>query len=435
MAIYIRSNAEPFTLATMASGKSPILANSGAGRILEHELRRYCNGEVRGRSFLVAGHRGTGKTTMVENAVLNFQRLAQAGDIRLKPLPIYLQGPTLFDEQNGLAPAPAPVPPAPASRPVGRPQSMVTVNMLGAAPAPAAAHAPAHAEEGDSPDDHIKNIVLIQVVQALHQAIAREYGERFHLHAERRWGQERSPEAFEICEMAARFKIELTEAPPAARLHEFWRRAGLLQLGLLFDTPARRGGQQGLAELVALVGASHVHQRISGKLHEKDELSSGISRVSESTRGVDARWAEAARPLAAVASGTAVAAAGAAAGHASASLGFGLLAMIASMLVFRFSSVTSVRRERKQDVTFVPDLKIRTLHRVMPDLIDRLLAAGLAPVFIVDELDKVDDLDAKIYPLIHDLKKLFAEWSFTCLLVDRGFYERLHLREELEKLA
>ena len=35
--------------------------------------------------------------------------------------------------------------------------------------------------------------------------------------------------------MAAQFQIELTEAPPPSRLHEFWRLGGTLSEGMLFD--------------------------------------------------------------------------------------------------------------------------------------------------------------------------------------------------------
>ena len=35
-----------------------------AASILKRELERYSRGDVRGRSFLIAGHRGAGKTTL-----------------------------------------------------------------------------------------------------------------------------------------------------------------------------------------------------------------------------------------------------------------------------------------------------------------------------------------------------------------------------------
>ena len=76
--------------------------------LLEHELRRYCNQEVTGRSFLIAGHRGSGKTTLVYGT---FQRvLEEIGreDTRqLRPLLVLLQGPNLLPspEENNAASA------------------------------------------------------------------------------------------------------------------------------------------------------------------------------------------------------------------------------------------------------------------------------------------------------------------------------------------
>ncbi|MDB5846580.1 MAG: hypothetical protein JWP29_332 [Rhodoferax sp.] len=94
MPIYIRRNAEPFSaLATPGDIQIlPIAAQSQGSRVLEQEMQRYCAGQVRGRSFLISGHRGSGKTTMVDSAVLRFQQQALDGAVKHKPLPVYLQG-------------------------------------------------------------------------------------------------------------------------------------------------------------------------------------------------------------------------------------------------------------------------------------------------------------------------------------------------------
>ncbi len=42
-----------------------MLVGSDAARTLEDAMRRYVSGEVSGRSFLIAGHRGAGTTTLV----------------------------------------------------------------------------------------------------------------------------------------------------------------------------------------------------------------------------------------------------------------------------------------------------------------------------------------------------------------------------------
>ena len=67
MAISIHESPEPLT---DASFRDPaVLIPSQSLRILKQELLRYCDGKVSGRSFLVAGHRGSGKTT---NADIHF---------------------------------------------------------------------------------------------------------------------------------------------------------------------------------------------------------------------------------------------------------------------------------------------------------------------------------------------------------------------------
>jgi hypothetical protein len=422
MPIRIRHNAEPFShMAQPGRVKVwPILARSEAGTLIEQELRRYCNGEVRGRSFLIAGHRGSGKTTTVDNILLKFQEEAWLGNVPKKPLPIYLLGPTLLDGANGesdlqhaLASRPADAPP-PAPIPV--PAGSIWLDREAA-------------RSDDEDEELLMHRVLVQVVLGLHHAVSKEFVQRFN---DKSLGAGLRPEiAQDLSEMAAQFQIELTEAPPPSRLREFWERADVFKDGLLFKTSP--SSQQGLRELVALTGITHVHQRVSGDLEEKEDQRTGRSKVVEATTGIEAKRVEMNKAIASVGAGAALGTAGIATGHTFGGLALGVLAVLASNLILRVSSSNTHRRERNVDRTFIPDLSIKTLHRVIPALLDRLMAAGLAPVFVVDELDKVDNLAKRIYPLIRNLKKLFAESSFTCLLVDRGFYENLMIREELEQ--
>jgi len=182
-----------------------------------------------------------------------------------------------------------------------------------------------------------------------------------------------------------------------------------------------------------LSGISHVYQRISGRIEEADKRRNGQASTRETTTGVDAKLIELFKPLTSVVAGGAVGAAGALGGSPVWAVVLGLLTALGTSLLFKVTSTQTRQRERTVDHTFVPDLGIKTLHRVMPELFERLQAAGLAPVFIVDELDKVDDLYDRMQILLDSLKKLFAERAFTCLVTDRGFYEELHWREELQR--
>lgn len=421
MPVRINPSAEPLSFAARTDtpphpgGKPPpatVLARSQAGDLLEHEMERYCDGLVRGRSFLVAGHRGSGKTTLVDRAVLNLQHQALARQLRFKPLPVYIQGPLIFNANES----------ADAQDDDAASLQPLTLQPPPPEPSP-------DEEEGRQ----LANL-LVLVAHALHQAVAREFVERFHLHARNRHAAQ-APEADELAELAANFQIELTEAPPAHRMLEYMERAGLMKSGVLFGADNGRGPQQGWRELVLLAGVTHVYQRVSGQLKVEDKDRGGQSRSGESTTGLDAKWAELVKPLTAVAAGGAVAVAGAeaAGGNPMWAAAMGLLTALGTGLLFKITATQKRERERTFDRTFFPDLKIRTLHRVMPELFERLQAAGLAPVFIVDELDKVDDLYVRLQSLMNNLKKLFAERAFTCLVVERGFYEELHWREELER--
>src|SRR5262249_19171957 len=105
----------------------------------------------------------------------------------------------------------------------------------------------------------------------------------------------------------------------------------------------------------------------------------------------------------------------------------GLLVAWASSMFLKSTVTTESKRERNLDRTFIPDLTARTLDRVLPALLDRLRRAGLAPVLIVDELDKVDALAPRLDNMIRSFKKLMAENVFSCFLTDRGYMEYLRL--------
>lgn len=425
MAVKLRPKAEPLSYASRVEilphpqGKpkpEPIMARSQAADVLHHELGRYCDGELRGRSFLVAGHRGTGKTTMVDGAIRDYQLQALKQAARFKPIPVYVQGPIIL----------------PTSKP----------------------SAPWEANKDDGEPKSLEQRLLIEVAQALHQAVTKEFVDRLHFHAlleldaaERvpasgtgfarlrpNYARARLDAARELAELAARFHIELNQAPTPLRLQTFWQEAGIAEHGILFNSGHSRGRQQGLRELIALNGVTHVYERIAGEVKSRTatENEEALANEVASTAG-DAKFVELIKPLSALTAGTVVGGSSAFAGNTVWALVLGVLTAIGANLLLKVTTTSTRNEKRKVDTTFIPNLDSKTLHRVMPELFERLQAAGLAPVIIVDELDKVDNLYDQIHPLLDSFKKLFAERAFTCLLVDRGFYEQLHLRERVER--
>jgi len=405
MPIHILDSADPLSDASLSAGSDAVLRNaqSGAGRVLRLELARYCRGEVNGRSFLIAGHRGAGKTTMVADAldqVLKRSRLPV--ERLLRPLPIFLHGPSLFETE------------AHDSEP--------------------AREGTARRRNKDEPSEQQKmaaqaRVALKHIILGIHRAVVTEFarGYRQSLVEGDANAARLASQRTALAELAAQFEIELAEDPPARRLHEFWEMAGALQSGVLFAASPRPG--QGSRELVALNGMCNAHQRISGEMSALDKTARSDDETVEKTVGTELRGAELVKPLASVLAGAVVAAGSAAGSHGlGLSLAAGLAAALVSSLFVKSTTTTIHKQGRQTDTSFIPDLSLKTLDRILPTLIQRLRDAGLAPVLVIDELDKVRGLPDRLVGMIHFLKKLLAENVFTCFLTDRGYLEHLRLK-------
>ncbi|WP_280153457.1 hypothetical protein [Piscinibacter sp. XHJ-5] len=397
MPIHIREGADPLSDASLRSASDAALKNiqSGAGRVLRLELTRYCKGEVNGRSFLVAGHRGAGKTTTVADALDRVLRKSRnPGEGLLRPLPIFLHGPSLFE--------------------------------FGASDASDRAKGKRGAKAPDSIALQAEQ-ALQQIILGVHRAVAKEFVRAYRERLVTDATYVPEPEQLRRAELAAQFEVELVEDPPAARLREFWDAAGALDSGVLFDTPF--APDQGGRELVALNGMCNAHQRISGNTNAQDKTVRAEDTVQESGWGLNAQTAELVKPVVSILAGAGVAG-GVASGsaHLGAALFAGILTATAAAAFFKSSSSTSRKTGRQLDTVFIPDLTLKTLDRILPTLLDRLRQAGLAPVLVIDELDKVQGLPDRLVAMIHFLKKLVAENVFTCFLTDRAYME--HLRTQ-----
>ncbi len=406
MPIQIIEGADPLSDAALKSESESIVRNaqSDAGRVLKLELMRYCRGEVHGRSFLIAGHRGAGKTMMVADALDKVLRQSRRpGEPLLRPLPIFVHGPSLFEVEATEG---------------AKPQD--TGRRVRRQAAPAAA-----------PDMETQaRVALKQIILGLHRAVAKEFVRAYRRRVvEGPWLSPMRWSGEEIAELAAQFEIEITEDPSAARLHEFWAMAGSRQSGVLFDFSQRL--DQGARELAALNGMCNAHQRISGEISAQDKSARSEAAASETQSGLDLRGGELVKPLVSVLAGAAVAGGAAAGSH---SLGMamvgGLVTAIGSAAFFKASTTTTRRAERQLDTTFIPDLSLKTLDRILPTLIQRLRDCGLAPVLIVDELDKVPDLAERFVPMMDFMKKLVAENVFSCFVTDRSYLETLRMRSQ-----
>lgn len=363
------------------------LASCSASRLLQQELHRYCDGELAGRSFLVAGLRGAGKTWLVEGVIDELSRRSRRGHVpRMRPLRVPLNGPQIFEV---LKDRPEDAPPEGLHR---------------------------------WQQNHLFQHVLEKVVLGLHTALSKEFVRCFRAAADR-LGDPR------LHELAATLEITLPEGPSPAAMREFWRQLDALEGGMLFTD--REAFGQGMRELAALSGLGYAYKRVAGELRANlSEHSSSTQTTSTSAKAWETRLADTVKPATSVLAGAAVTAGAASTDLAQAVL-LGLATSTVAALVLGFVGERSTRDEESRDFTFLPNTEAVTLDRVLPELIDRLKAAGLAPVIVVDELDKVEHLWNKLesYKLLDHFKKLFAERVFTCLLANRSFLETLQMKE------
>lgn len=166
-----------------------MLARSSSHSLLLAQLNAYTRKEVSGRSFLVAGARGSGKTTLIRATC---EAAGRDHRSRARIVEVRLHGPSLLRP-------PTPVPTA--ENPHPQPLSV---------------------------DDHVLQTLVIN----LYQTAAEEVVNAF-----RKFVEDSGDEALEL---AAQLRLTLDGAPSAATLRFFWERAGAWPCGVLFPEFQRR---------------------------------------------------------------------------------------------------------------------------------------------------------------------------------------------------
>ena len=75
----------------------PVYAKSKAYKKIFDELFDYSTGKLRGGTVLISGHRGAGKTTLINNVINDLKDILIERKISYKPLFVPLHGPDLLD--------------------------------------------------------------------------------------------------------------------------------------------------------------------------------------------------------------------------------------------------------------------------------------------------------------------------------------------------
>ena len=377
-----------------------IYLRTGAHPVLKEEMQRYLRREVTGRSFLISGHRGAGKTATVLRAVDDTYREAIEQSVSTvlhprtlfsprafqRPLLVKLHGPSLKDD---------------------------TLSGDTSPPVKETAHA-----------------MLVQITLGLYRAFAEELSACFVRQAQRL-----SPDgAFDVLsrgealELAAQLTMDLDRGAEAAVLRSYWQRMGRLATGVLWPdsvgTAMANAGyaDRGMQEIVAAITAGQAFRVCSGQVtyeHTRIDSAERDNRVEAATRldGKDLLnkvWGLVAAGVVGAALWPVSVGAAAVAG-----VGAGLIGTTA----LNWSSRRTRRSQLSADYRFVPNSSPATLDRDLPVVIGRIRETGLAPVFLVDELDKVENGGSVIPEIINRLKNLTTDYGFFCFLTDRDYFE------------
>jgi hypothetical protein len=437
-----------------------------------YELLRYCRGEIDGISVLVSGQRGAGKTTLVKLAIQEVMRQSKG----LMPLPLMLHGPTIID------PAAVPKKPndaaakaAPLAVAAGTDGAPVFVINTAAQPAPAAAAQNNDKDRSETPDKKVpeeKERALRLIVTALYRSLSLTLYEAW-LNAAREAPHRRRTE-HELLALRAHLDLRLERAPDPDVLRKIWERAGFLRSGVAFylrpahkekervpfrpakermvrnsDPPAIAGvrADQGIREIVALAACADAYrviiskpQEILGRKQQSDyvqEMKLSVPQAAEKKKEDEAKSKSAVEKAAPLAFGTAASAlAGIATSvvgprAAAISIGTGVLVWIGSWIAMNYGVRTS-RQEMRRELTMDIKWDIERLERDLPFLLKRVKDAGFAPIFVLDELDKVDQAWDSLHNFLKLTKHIVTDQSAFMFLTNRDYYERLITNEQLD---
>jgi hypothetical protein len=367
----------------LQSGEAAVemMATSAARDDLANEIRRYLRDEQSGRSYLLAGHRGAGKTTTVLGAMQQvYNECLRKEDPRLlrcRPILVRLHAPSLLlprlDREKAKDGSPLPVPEAPSY-----PERFLQEMAAGIFPA-----------------------LLEEVRAELVYLISRQ--------------RDRRPDALE---MAAHVFDELSRGMPLGELRAMFRHLGVPETGLL-------GKSNLFDELVAIQAAGEAYMVVTGTLETEDKSGADMSAKEqrEFRIGFDGgKAAQALTPLAASVAG----ALGLAAHQPGAAIAVTLSILLGGLVIGNKLDSERNRTAARQR-SFKRDNSQQSLLRRMPLLVGQLCEVGFSPIFVLDELDKLPrPANQELLPrLMTNLKSYVTERAFACFVVDREYFESL----------
>jgi hypothetical protein len=367
---------EPLTPASERAFKNGLSAENRESQFvrcqgygaLKKLLSDYCEGRILGHSVLIGGHRGSGKTQLTHLAIECVQERLRKGFDRI-PFVVSLHGGDLL--------------------------------------------CPARKPESSAVEHAVQQIVF-----GLHRSFADTILKRFASAAESN-----------NAELTAQLTVQLNHHPGLAELRAAWSAAGLLTTGGVLQSGDPAQGPRELVALHTLDQAVRTDPRdvgisfdvpVSSKAEGKEEkVSLRVRHIHHLIRVL--------APVLGVVIG--LLAVYFSMGKVTEPLTRGLIFFSTTFIVNRFLQEFSAAGldEALSEKNTLPDL-----DRLLPMMVRRVEDAGFAPIFVVEELDKIPDLAMRLAGFMRHLKYFVTDRAFFCFLTDRRYFEEFdsHLRRQ-----
>jgi hypothetical protein len=303
-----------------------------------------------------------------------------------------------------------------------------------AAAKPATGGATANAPEPVAGGAHA---ALVQITVSLYRALAAEAALGFAVHAAAKSDGQTGDQP----ELAAQLALDLDNGAEPAVLRRFWDSLGRLSHGVFWPPEAdetlvsRDLRDQGMREIIALATAGQAFQVCSGRVVYQTTIKESAERTAETTSKGSTDLKEVIGRVSTLGVGalTGVSLLGTNNASPIAAIAAGLAVWLLGNFSINWSSTRKRTSNRSVDYVIIQDRSLATLDRDLPLVIQRVREAGLAPVFVIDELDKVKDARSETGEIVKRLKHLVTDYGFFCFLVDRFTYDEIE--QEVENKA
>lgn len=410
---------------------------SDASRTLRQILDGYAHRggkrTVSGRSILLSGQRGAGKTGTVLWALREIQaeRVRAGEPVRLLYVPVVAS--TFLNSR----------PPENSVEDGSRPSVIWSREQQ---PDPPAERPPTRLELLRN-----RERLLVEICTSLHREVVREVHRGIQQHIaihlnEKSGDRERQSELYT---RAAQLDHDLATPVESSVLEDYWRDFGFYDEGIagsaLFPriVPSNSSGAgcpsaavppgQAAAEIRLVQMLNEIHLRMTGKLSRVHSRTESVTPEEPAPVASTAPDRMGQILVALLGGGVASGAVSLTADHSNmGSSVLILLAGITGMLVASAMSTFSQSRHSTQTQrNFERDDSVATLDGRLREIITQLANAGLFPVFVIDELDKCGELlgdeeeQSWFQDLLDHLKDFCSAEAVFCFLTQRSFIEDL----------